>query len=110
MTPLSSWPHARRPTLTVASGDGGADNGAAGAFGFLREPRNRTGAQPSPLPLPRRRGQTLAPFLDYLADCRRPVRARARDRVHLARGVRRHLVAVVQPCPAVARERGDPRL
>ena len=45
-----------------------------------------------------------------MADGRRPVRPRARDRVRQPGGLRRDLVALVQPDPTLARERGDPRL
>src|SRR5207248_9828409 len=60
--------------------------------------------------LPGRGGEALDPLVDHLADRRRPLRARSRDGVRHAGGLRRDLLALVQPRAALARERRDPRL
>src|SRR5439155_12046006 len=63
-----------------------------------------------PVAVSRSRSPPLVPLRDLLADSRRPVRPRPRDGVRYAGSLRRHLVAQLQPDPAVARERRDPRL
>ena len=62
----------------------------------------------SPLSGPSR--PPLVPLRDLLADRRRPLRPRPRDGVRDTGGVRRHLVAQLQPDSARARERRHPRL
>src|SRR3954451_18526510 len=62
------------------------------------------------LAVSRSRSTALDPLGDLLADRRRPLRTRARDRVRDPGGLRRNLVHELQPDPAGARERRDPRV
>ena len=97
---------AREPSYARAR-----DGGASTPSSLVLEPpahgRSRLRAAAS---VPGRRRQALAHLVDLLADGRRSLRARARDGVRVARGVRRDLLADVQPHPAGARERRHPRL
>ena len=68
----------------------------------------RPKARRFPVSGPRR--EPLAPFRDLLADRRRPLRARARDRVRHPRSIRQYLLAELQQDPAVSRQRRDSRV
>src|SRR5437763_7858788 len=99
---MTGWSFARTTATAVVGSrrDGGGDDSqrdgarAAGA-------RSQSVA-PAPS-VPGWGGQALGHLVDLLADGRRPLRARARDRVRDSRSLRRHLLVDLQPDPAVAR-------
>src|SRR5580765_5987898 len=92
--------------LPIVAADGGADRRRASAEpGGPERPTPcaayRGGALDA-LALPGRSRQALAAVVDHLADGRRPVRPRARDRVRHPGGLRRDPVAELQPDPTRA--------